>query len=631
VFDELMQATHKEIFSGYRGLHHQMNHELFDRLDEISQFYQKAARSGTQRTMERQLPATDPGTVLKNVLLNQDPSKEIPAWQYLDKSYTTLIDNAIGRLGRVFGNSTGKLTPQQFGDLSTELQTLGIPNRWRDVYQFAQQQGYVPRNAAGDLIGNLSNLMVTLNLRLAELAHAGVTTLSAPIMILGQGGKYPLQNLMKGARMLVAPTAHDAAIMQRAKDRGLTQRFVAEATEHLQSIHANPSKIAQFNNSKIVKFLSTPTDKSEEWVRELAFATGWQMTKAAHSSASESVLEAGALAFMKRSMGNYTTRQRPIMFQGNFGATIGLYQTFMLTMAQTLFRHVEKGDRRAILTMLGSQAGLFGGESLPGYGVINRAIGSWANDDHADITSIAYELFGNGDSDSLNAAEFILFGAPSALMGTALHTRAQLDPRLPVGSNVEGGVSLTPPIMSMIAQAGDFALNAGQNLANTIAAQGSVLDWGKSINQAVSMQSMWRPGARIAEMMQGYSVDRKGAIVDKVEYDLANMVPLALTLGSRPLKEQALRNVRYTNRYYAGVDRTARQQAVGRLRVLATGNSSMDMGAIFNRYIDAGGSAAGWKQALNSAYMEASTPLAQRLQREVSKNQALTEILENYE
>ena len=57
--------------------------------------------------------------------------------------------------------------------------------------------------------------------------------------------------------------------------------------------------------------------------------------------------------FMDRTIGNYTAAQRPTMFPGSAGVVMGLFQTYMVTIAQSLYKHLEKGNLKLLVkTML---------------------------------------------------------------------------------------------------------------------------------------------------------------------------------------------------------------------------------------------------------------------------------------
>jgi hypothetical protein len=91
--------------------------------------------------------------------------------------------------------------------------------------------------------------------------------------------------------------------------------------------------------------------------------------------------------FMDRTIGNYAAAQRPTMFQGTLGVAMGLFQTYMLTMAQSLYRHLEKGEFKALAKTMLAQSTIFGAKSLPGFNIVSEKIGEHFSDDNFDLVT----------------------------------------------------------------------------------------------------------------------------------------------------------------------------------------------------------------------------------------------------
>jgi len=340
-----------------------------------------------------------------------------------------------------------------------------------------------------------------------------------------------------------------------------------------------------------------------------------------------------ANAFTTRTMGNYISRQKPVLFQGTFGSMIGLYQTFMFTMGQNLFRYAEKGNRKAITQLMTTQGAIFGLESLPFFNDFNRMVGEYASDDHEDLITTVYNVFGNNEDQSHSMAEYILFGLPSATFGTAVYTRATLDPRTPFGFTGRAGFSVKPAIVDAIGQAATVASTTVQDMYKTAQSGGNIYDMGQVALQGLAAQSLWRPGARYAEMLGlGKSFDQKGEIFSSPAEMQEPFALMARAIGSRPLKEQALRNLRYNVSYYNGIDKDRNSKVKKQVRRIIA-DPSADLGQLdnlFADYIDNGGKYQGWKGILNGAYMESETPFASRLHEKIEKQPAIAEIAETY-
>ena len=322
------------------------------------------------------------------------------------------------------------------------------------------------------------------------------------------------------------------------------------------------------------------------------------------------------------------------MFQGTLGQSLGLYQTFMLTMGQSIFRHLERRDGRALALIAGAQGAMFGLESLPGFEFTNTMIQDHVLKDDMSIRSTAFRLFGDSELAGVNLAETLLYGMPSAMFDLGLSSRASLDVRLPVELGGEGELSIIPPIASGFVQSVQAMGNIGTQLAATAAAGGGTWDYATAFSQAVSMQSMWRPGARAAELFQGFTVDRNGRMLDNDTRDNSffNLGALAMAAGARPLHEHILRQSRYSNRYLDARDRENRRKHVQAMRryMADPSGSEMSMGRMFQSYMDAGGTAQGWTQAVNLANRDANISESVRLRKELDRHPALQDIVDSY-
>ena len=95
---------------------------------------------------------------------------------------------------------------------------------------------------------------------------------------------------------------------------------------------------------------------------------------------------------------NYTPHNRPEIYQGAMGTSLGLFQGFMQAYMQRMFRYVETKDYGALSTQLVSQAGIFGLNSLPGWKQFN----DFTNDPRSpgsDIQSDIRHRMGLGPAD----------------------------------------------------------------------------------------------------------------------------------------------------------------------------------------------------------------------------------------
>jgi len=455
-------------------------------------------------------------------------------------------------------------------------------------------------NRAQDAVAVNSFLTSTLALRFLELSHPLITTLSIAITTLPEAmmhaGNYAgMKHMMEGVRRAYSPAF--SKHMGILEERGIISSQVSETTDFIASNLASPKIATTLEHNKVFRLLTAPSDWSEKNARRVAAATASSLYDAQHGAGQW--LSSDGLAFIdiftKRTMGNYNTNMRPAMFQGTGGAAIGLFQTYVWTMGQLLYRSLETGNKGAFAATMGVQAGVFGLRSLPGYDVTNHYIGShYGNTDNADITSSIYENVA-----SKSQAEALLYGAPSTLFHTSLWTRGVLDARSPLTVQDDGSLKLslagTAPIMA--------ALGMAQNTIERIS-QGATLS--DSFLSAVQLQTLSRPFARAADVAQGNSIDRKFATVDPNTgvNEASGWASFARALGSRPLQEQIDRDLGYQTSFYNTANSHSSQSLMQSLRLNIQGGNPAPLGDALRKYIAMGGSRSGFRAAVNKIYLE---------------------------
>jgi hypothetical protein len=105
---------------------------------------------------------------------------------------------------------------------------------------------------------------------------------------------------------------------------------------------------------------------------------------------------------------------------------------------------------------------------------------------------------------------------------------------------------------------------------------------------------------------------------------------MARVMGSRPLKEQVLRNLNFTGRYYDSKDQANRRESIQAFRSAVAAGDTSRYGGILQNYMDNGGTLEGWTSVENEAYLQASTPWGNRLVDDLSKRPEITGILAGY-
>lgn len=637
---DLMESISADIAGNLRGITKKTHPGLFERLNTISTMYANELKSGNKNIKDAR--KLDYGTVMEATLLNKSLLKDnlFPLATRANEWFEVGANRALNALNNAKIQFTGKgeISPEDFQKLGRDLSSQGVPNPYHTMQDYAAHNLPQWKDLSGDVISNSTALMAALNLRLLEAAHAAVTTLTIPITTLSvlknEKATTPFRHVYNGLKMFFKDDPLTNRIRTRGEEYGFTQMRLVEMMESFGQMHQT-NKINKVLNSQLMKYLTKPSDWSEHFSRQIAYYSGMSLALERDALAANRLMrntgldstEAFADSFTKRTMGNYISSQRPVMFQGQLGHMMSVYQTFMLTMLQNAFKFMEERDLKAMLTAVGAQTTMFGTGSLPGFEYLNSQIGAHLLQDNQDIKSTAYRLFGNTSGDSVNLAETLLYGVPSAIFNQGLSSRGNLDPRLPFSINTEG-VSGLPPVISMAIQTLQAGANAGNLIAGTLQAGGSAMDYGKAMNQAVAMQSISRPLRGIAELFQGYTTDNKGEVI--ADNSLEELSNLGRAVGLRPLKEHVLRNTRYTSRYYDAMDYSNRQKAISSVRRLMAGDTDLDINLILGQYLDTGGTISGWQSVVNRAYKEANVSMATRLENEIKRSPMMDYILDAY-
>jgi len=645
LLDEILRSLEGDIWKHGRTLVRHAGYKLFDQLDAITTQRQASARSALGTFAQKAATKADMGTVVAKTVLGLNLLDNNQLLNTANNQFSFMIDRSANIVADAMqaagiGKAASNVSLATYEQLIKDLSAKGIPNPYSGWEQFAAANSKIIQGAAPGFVARANSALVTLTLRAWELSHAAVTTMSLPIVLgaelTSQGGfTYPLKYMMKGTKSLFSSLPEHVTRRATAARKGYTSLMTAELTESMEKLVSGSTILDKVADNKAARtafrILTAASDTSEIITRELAYSSFYELAIDTLGKGRDLVeYENFANTFTKRAMGNYVARQRPVLFQGTLGATFGLFQTFMLSMAQQMFRFVEQKDLAAITALIGSQIGIFGTNTLPLYDTLNTAIGAYSGEKHGDLNTLTFKLFGNNEDQSRTAAEAILFGLPSSLFQTAFYTRGELEPRLPFSAG-RGGLSVLPPVVSAAVQLFQTAKDTATNIIEIAANAGTPIDISRAVGEGLSLQTVSRPIARIAELITGTSRDRTGRIIDANTSFQMNVATVSRVFASRPLKEQVLRSLNYSNDYYTAIDNQNRKDVIRAMRSLVTGNPDNEtFGSLFQRYMDAGGSLKGFQQAMNESMLSLSNGPAQSLADERNRHTEIDKIFQGY-
>jgi hypothetical protein len=169
--------------------------------------------------------------------------------------------------------------------------------------------------------------------------------------------------------------------MLRARDKGMVTPEIMEfqkawnaadggRSQWSRFMEGDPTSSNRFMQKGVVGWTSYLTDKSEDYSRSIAHATGLQVGRKAGITNLDA-LDNFAHDIANKAIANYSPGNRPEFMQGAVGTPIGLFQSFIWGYYQRMFRYIETGNKGALGAQYATQAGLFGMKSVPGFDAMN--------------------------------------------------------------------------------------------------------------------------------------------------------------------------------------------------------------------------------------------------------------------
>ncbi len=624
VEEDLSSLRLEDIMTGYTaqlnrlatGIMEEAMHDVMVKLDAMSAINQRAwtdtGKTGWRKA-KAQLEQRDVAGDVKDYLLGKNPAhrneylRNINGW--MDTTISWAASQAQAAWQMVKPSRLGsELDYQKY---NSALKAAGINNPFEvfeesarsGIYAMAANAGY--QKDPQRIVNAFNALASTTALKFMEIAQPLVNILSLPILMsstisrMTDISKMNAGTFFENSQMAIMSSGLRRAMSNHPTNKryfdmgikeGLLTATISEADDalrlaRLQTDKGALSKLERAVESDFVNLMSKPATWADEMVRRVAFGTAVDLALRNYGpTVSDRQVLIFARDFMKQAIGNYSSHQRPAMFQGSFGSAMGLFQTYMVTYAQNTYSHLEKGDFKGLAKMMLAQGGIFGTYSLPGWNPISQVIGENFSDEHFDLTTGLYRAM----PDKL--ASTIVYGLPSNLLG-ALHTRGDVSPRLPTGFS-----EFVAP--SMVGQLAETVIEVAKGAARFDATAGNAM------LEALSVQSASRPIARLAELANGYSTTKAGIMVAGEEEVWSFQGVLSRVLSTRTLAEAKAREVIHLNTVYGQEDRANRQSLIKALRqdIRASNLSNDKLDRYAQEYLRTG-SPQGWRASVNEAFL----------------------------
>lgn len=562
----------------------------------------------------------DTAADIKDILLGRNPVHRSEFMGTVNKTTSATIQlglnafNAAYDLVRPAVNKAGEIVGKgpDYDQFNRLLAAQGIRDPFEAFHEAARPLLYARAKDSGysvtpDRLINAGNAIAsTLALKFMELAQPLVNMMSAPILgtsVITRSIKAaqlesaddllkasPIAVMMDGVRRAHSSLPENQKFMRMFQEEGLFSAIISEADEVIKLSRFGTGGLVggveKALDSTFVKVMSKPSELAEAQLRKYTLMTGVDLGRRLYGAgASDRQIAIFARDFLKQSIGNYSTAQRPMMFQGSFGSAMGLFQTYMLTYAQSMYRHIDLKDYAGIGKTMLAQAGIFGAGSLPGFKPISDAIGTHFSDEHWDLTTGTFRAL----PDPL--ANLLIYGLPSNL-APDVHTRGDVSPRVPTSVSTMVGPS-------MVGQALETLFNVGKAITKT---DGTA---GQGFMEALATQSVSRPIARMSELAKGTATTGQGTQVAGPEEVWSWQGIMARVFSTRTLQESKTREAMHLNSYYGALDSEARKALLGRMRTAIRSDTlTADfLDEMAYQYLRVG-TPQGFRMALNQAMME---------------------------
>jgi hypothetical protein len=653
VFSELVNGYEHYIHDNVAKQIELQYSDVMQHLDSMSANAQSLSKGQPANRIQQAMHVpTDAGLTVKNTLLGRSNLKEYVGWQDAQNGIKTAIEMSLNKISEVmepvlnpakslFGKGKS-LSDKEFEALTQDLADRGIPNPFELMDQaVAKERFHVEKismapNMTARMVALSNNFAATALLKVMELGQPLVNMLSLPILTsaavqrqfaaeymgakLAGNGQFSTIAAMHDGMRYVFSTEYKTKFRKMGQDLGITTPVLSEVNDIMQMGRSmNPGimqKAENIMNSKLVEMLSKGATWSEQGVRELSFATGISLARKAYPTLGDAGVVTFARNFVDTAVGNYSAAQRPTLFQGTIGTSMGLFQTYMVTLMQQIYRGFELKDYKMLAKLALTQSSIFGVKSLPGFNQVSEMIGDKYSDDNVDLTTGTYRAMSEG------AADLLLYGLPSNL-GPAVHTRGDIQPRVP---NLLGGVQNLAAVQ-ILKQAYDSAALLGSTTSQ-LGDEGAT----KAFAEALSVQSISRPVARVSELLTGHSVTKSGNQVAGPDEVWSTQGIMARVLSTRGIRETKAREAMYLNSMYNTIDSDSRKEASKMLKNhIRSGTLTPEIAERIQEKYMRTGSSSGWRSAMNTALHDTDAPGVSAVRNHLAPNTPLNMMISDIE
>ena len=630
------------------------NQATFNQLDFLSKQYMTIPTSrtgGVGAKMAAQV--TDPFGEYIKTAMNLSKQQEFVLLSALNE----IIDKVGISFGAALNNAwhDAKTGVISWEEANKVMGRYGLGNPYNTYEAYLAANTVYPRNVIRETSQKLSMILATTMLRF-DHANSLINIVSTPIMLGTEVASIkrrlkagdPLLGKLKELTHVKVP-GQDKVVPSTAKliwnavnnfgspqGKALTERYIKNGAiksvlmqwhEVMDMVSYTPGLSAGKWSETIDKAVEktatlTGNNFSELFTRFVSADAMRQLTDPLVDAGRMTLREQDAYinTFVNRVQGNYTTSQRPILFQGTTGSAISLFQTYVFNVLRQLFRHTQAGDKKTLAVFAGLQSAVFGLNGLPGFEAINTHLVSnlmAGNPDNQDAYTVLHGF-------NPEVGNWLLYGTASAFPlfpaehTPALFTRGDINPR---------HITVVPtsfvdiPTVSASIRLVDAITSTGRSIL-----QGA--DVTDSLLRGLEHNGWNRPLAGFAQLLGGQSVTRSHSLISAhgdmdSTFFLAAMGERVIEyggitrlMGARPMNEAVALDAYYRQTAYRALDR-ARIERIGRAvkTKLEAGQMPTEEEYIsfLEQYTSAGGRVELFQQAMNRWTRDANVSIVNRL------------------
>lgn len=543
-----------------------------------------------------------------------------------------------------------------YTEVNAQMEKLGIKGVYNNQQELFTANVPRDRNVVREYISKANAFLANTVLRL-DFFNGIVNTISTPLMLgteltsLKSLAKSDPALIGKLSELLSVTSPTGIAVPSNTKligqaihnwgsqeKQGLLARYMAngDVTDALQqhsSVMGSLALRSDFktfsdgvNNAFEMGAKITGNNLAEQFTRFISADVMRQLSDPLVTAGKLSLKEQNAYisVFVNRVQGNYVTSQRPIVFQGVLGSAVSLFQTYSFNLMQQLLRHVENGDKRAVATLFGLQAGTFGLNGTPFFEAVNtHLIGNASiNQGHYDAYSVAPTILGK------KAADWLMYGTASAMpafLGAsnwpALYTRGDINPRhmsvIPLNPLDVPAVDASTRIVSNL-------MDVGKKLVTGA-------DVGETLLQGLEHNGVSRPLAGLAQVLNGKSTTSKGSLI-AASNDWFSIANAGRIMGAKPMDEAVALNNQYRMKAYQVADADRQAQLGERVKSYLYKNQFPPddvMDGFMKDYARVGGRMENFSKAMQHWSNNANVSVVEKMRAKMSSSygQRLSEIM----